>query len=82
MAVQVEGPERLDREIGVDTDHGTERAPKHARVGISRSRIVDQIYTCRWAPVMARAACLASTVGLFGHKKFWRTLPIHDINGG
>ena len=51
----VEGPERLDRDRR-DTEHGTVLAPRHAFVGISRSRIVHQIYTCRWAPKMTRAS--------------------------
>jgi hypothetical protein len=64
--IAVEGPERLDRDRS--TDHGT---PSDACVvGISRSRIVDQILHVSVGA--SDGACLA---GLFWPQKFWRTLP-------
>jgi hypothetical protein len=67
----VEGPERPDGEIGVIRITVRYFAPKHACVGISRSRLVDQILHVSVG--VSDGACL----GLFCRpQKFWRILPI------
>jgi len=60
----VEGLERLDGKIG--GIRITVRDLRQCmRVLASVVQEVDQIYTCRWAPVMARAS-----LGFVGHRNF------------